>query len=288
MKKILAASLLLSTLLFGSSILLKNSQDIDGFNSPESVFVNGKDVYVSNVGIKLEPLAKDNDGYISKLDSSGKIIEHKFISGMNAPKGMSIIGDVLYVVDIDVLKGFNLKNKKLVFELPITNAIFLNDIAVLDKNTLYVSDTGTGTIHQINLKNKTYKTLVALDIKKYGGPNGLLIDKKNHKLYSVGYDPIGDNGGVVISINLNTKTHKPHQISNIRGQLDGVAFDSKGNLLVSSWGEGLKGMIYSIDANGKATQLDLPPMAGPADIFYDGKYLWIPKMAENKVLKIRY
>ncbi|PAF52668.1 ATP-binding protein [Helicobacter sp. 13S00477-4] len=288
MKKMIALAILSSSIVFANPTLLTNSKDISGFNSPESVYVDGKNVYVSNVGVELQPLAKDNDGFISKLDINGKIIEKHFIDGMNAPKGMSVIGNTLYVVDIDVLKGFNLKNKKQVFSLPIKGAIFLNDIAVLDNNTLFVSDTGTGIIHQVNLKNKDYKNFVTLDIKQYGGPNGLLIDKKNQRLYTVGYDPIGNAGGLVIYIDLKDKNHTLHMLSDIRGQLDGITFDSKGNLLVSSWGENLKGIIYSIDKNGKVKVLDLPAMKGPADIFYDGKNLWIPKMAENKVLKIQY
>lgn len=51
-------------------------------------------------------MAKDNDGFISKLDKNGDILQLKFISNLNAPKGMSKIKDILYVVDIDVVYGF--------------------------------------------------------------------------------------------------------------------------------------------------------------------------------------
>ena len=78
-----------------------------GFLILRVFFIVGEDVFVGNVGEKLEPLNKDNDGFISKLDKSGKIIEKKFLSNLNAPKGMNTINGVLYVVDIDTLKGFN-------------------------------------------------------------------------------------------------------------------------------------------------------------------------------------
>lgn len=47
---------------------------------------------MSNVGEKLEPLAKDNDGFISKLDKNGKVLEYKFLTHLNTPKGMMEIG----------------------------------------------------------------------------------------------------------------------------------------------------------------------------------------------------
>ena len=259
-----------------------NFEEFKGFASPESVYVTDSYVYVSNVGKKLEPLAKDNDGFISKLDRNGKVIEKEFLNGINAPKGMAIIGHTLYVVDIDVLRGFNLDNKKEVFNMPIKGAIFLNDIANLDNNTLFVSDTGTGVIHKVNLKNKTYSTFVKID-PKYAGPNGLLLD--GNTLITVTYDPNGKIAGRVLKINLSNK--KMSEFSKVSGALDGVAFDKQGNLIVSSWGDNFKGKIYKIDKKAHAVELGLPAMFGPADIFYKDGYLWVPKMGENAILKIK-
>lgn len=267
---------------FLSLTLAYNLEEFDGFASPESIYVNNNDVYVSNVGTKLEPLAKDNDGFISKLDKNGNVVDKFFIKNINAPKGMSIIGDVLYVVDIDVLRGFNLKNKKEVFNLPIKNAIFLNDIAIKDNNTLFVSDTGTGIIHLVDLKKKKYSTFVQLDLQKYAGPNGLLINGNN--LITVTYDANGKLDGMVLEINMQNKKMK--QISNLRGALDGVVLDAQNNLLVSSWGENLEGKVYKIQNNDFET-LDLPDIKGPADMFFDGEFLWIPKMVEGKILKVK-
>lgn len=283
MKKItaLALSSVLSVAFAGNMA----TQEFKGFASPESVYVTSQYVLVSNVGPKLDPLAKDNDGFISKLDKNGNVIEKEFIKGINAPKGMSVVDGVLYVVDIDVLRGFNLKTKKQVFEMPIKGAIFLNDIAVKDSNTLYVSDTGTGIIHEVNLKNARYKTLVKIP-SEYMGPNGLL--KNGNELITVTYDPNGKDNGRVLKINLKDK--KITVFSDLEGPLDGVAFDKKGNLLVTSWGENLKGALYSIDRSGHVKKVDLPDMAGPADIFYDHdkNTLWIPKMAENAILKLQF
>lgn len=271
----------LSTILFCSLSL--QAKEFDGFASPESIYGNKHGIFVSNVGKELLPLEKDNDGFISKLDSNGNVIEKKFISNLNAPKGMNSIDDILYVADIDTIKGFDLNNKKEVFNLPIKNAVFLNAIEILDNNTLLVSDTGTGIIHVIDINNNKYDTFVKLD-SKFGGPNGLLLDKNNNRLIVVGYDPAGKSKGSVVAIDLNNK--KQLAITKPLGALDGIVFAKNGDMLVSDWGEDLKGVIYRIDKNGNVKTIKMDFMQGPADIFSDGENLWIPKMAESKILKV--
>lgn len=273
--------LILSTILFCSLSL--QAKEFGGFASPESIYGNQHGIFVSNVGKELLPLEKDNDGFISKLDSNGNVIEKKFISNLNAPKGMNSIDDILYVADIDTIKGFDLNNKKEVFNLPIKNAVFLNAIEILDNNTLLVSDTGTGIIHIINIDNNKYDTFVKLD-SKFGGPNGLLLDKNNNRLIVVGYDPAGKSKGSVVAIDLNSKKQLP--ITKPLGALDGIVFAKNGDILVSDWGEDLKGVVYRIDKNGNIKTIKMDFIKGPADMFSDGKNLWIPKMAESKILKV--
>ena len=248
----------LSTILFCSLSL--QAKEFDGFASPESIYGNKHGIFVSNVGKELLPLEKDNDGFISKLDSNGNVIEKKFISNLNAPKGMNSIDDILYVADIDTIKGFDLNNKKEVFNLPIKNAVFLNAIEILDNNTLLVSDTGTGIIHVIDIDNNKYDTFVKLD-SKFAGPNGLLLDKDNNRLIAVGYDPNGKAKGSIVSIDLKSK--KQVALSEPLGALDGVVFAKNGDLLVSDWGENLKGVVYQMDKKGNIKVLDLPAMKGP-------------------------
>lgn len=153
----------------------------------------------------------------------------------------------------------------------------------LDDENLLVSDTGTGIIHQVNVKNKQYETLVVVDLK-FGGPNGILLDLKNNRLIAVGYDPNGNAKGSIISIDLKSK--KQSALSEPLGALDGVVWAKNGDLLVSDWGENLQGVIYRLDKNGKIEKLDLPAMKGPAGMVSDGENLWIPRMVEGKVLKI--
>mgnify|MGYP000385513130 CR=1 FL=1 len=87
---------------------LKVIAEIKGFSSPESIAWDGSHYYVSNVGKELKPMEKDGDGFISRMDAKGEILQLDFIGKLNAPKGMIVIEKTLYVCDVDVLLGFDL------------------------------------------------------------------------------------------------------------------------------------------------------------------------------------
>src|SRR6187455_2626537 len=91
--------------------LVKKWESDASFKVPESVYFDkaGKVLYVSN--IDGEPWGKDGKGSIGKLGLDGKVLAVDWISGLEAPKGMALQGNLLYVADleqvvvIDVDKG---------------------------------------------------------------------------------------------------------------------------------------------------------------------------------------
>lgn len=264
-----------------SLALAWNVQEFEGFASPESVYAMKDYVFVSNLGKEVKPLEKDNDGFIIKMSKEGKVLDK--ITNLNAPKGMSVVEGVLYVSDIDTIKGFDLVSKKQVFSLKINGAVFLNDIATQGKNGFFVSDTGTGKIYTINLSKKSYEEFITLESAKYGGgPNGLLV--KDGDLWVVTYDPSQKIQGEVLKISLQDK--KITEFSKARGFMDGVAVDERGNLFVSAWGNNLRGVVYQISPDESYSELPIRKIKGCADIFYQDGVLWIPAMIENKILKV--
>ena len=122
----------------------------NGFKTPESVrYDSVNDVfYVSN--INGSPLAKDNNGFISRMKPDGKIDSLELIAGgrdgvtLNAPKGLVLIGDTLWATDIDVVRGFNVRTGAAVATVDFApfHALFLNDICVGGDGALYVTDMG--------------------------------------------------------------------------------------------------------------------------------------------------
>jgi hypothetical protein len=175
-----------------------------GFNQPEAVrYDPDQDLYfVGNWGTG-GPEAKDNNGYISRMTPEGKIEQPKFIAGgtngatLHSPRGMTIVGDTLWVVDADAVRGFNRRTGA-----PLATADFsayklgfLNDIAAgpgavygIDKDivaagpdALYVTDTGTDRLYRIG----GGKVTVAVENKALGSPNGITWDAGNHRFIIV-------------------------------------------------------------------------------------------------------
>ena len=102
---------------------------VGGFQTPESVkWDSAQDVYfVSN--INGAPSAKDGNGYISRLGPAGMVRDSAFIKGLNAPKGMALVHDTLWVADIDQVRAFDARTAAPVATVPVPGAVFLNDIA---------------------------------------------------------------------------------------------------------------------------------------------------------------
>ena len=276
----------LSSLLVGA--LFADSKLIKGFQSPESVYASKDFIFVSNIGKDPEVLAKDNDGFISKLNTKGNFVQKHFATNLNAPKGMIELNGLLYVLDIDRVVGFRLENGQKAFELEIKGSAFLNDVVALDKQNLLLSDTGTGNIYKLDTKNKSVELFTSLDLARFGGGNGLLLSKDKQKLIIACYHPDGKSGGVVLELDLKSKNLRV--LDKSKNANDGLAYAKNGDLLLSDWGANLDGKIYRLDTKGNKTALKLPLMRGVADTSsarLEGKdRLLIPKMLENELLII--
>ncbi len=78
--------------------------------NPESAYYEPetKLIYVSNVAGGAN--VKDKEGWISKVDPvTGKIIEGKWVTGLNAPKGLRAHNGALWVSDIDQLVSIDIR-----------------------------------------------------------------------------------------------------------------------------------------------------------------------------------
>lgn len=125
---------------------------------------NTNSIFVSNiVGDASE---KDGEGFISKMDPDGTITQLHWVTGLNAPKGMAIMDEMLYVTDVDELIEINLSDSNITNRYSVPDATFLNDVAT-DGNNIYISDSRTGKIHkledgQVNLVTEGMDGITAL------------------------------------------------------------------------------------------------------------------------------
>lgn len=267
-----------------AAMALASNIEITGFDYPESVLVDGNRVAVSNVGKKPLPMEKDGDGYISLLNTDGKMLEKEFIKGLDSPKGMAFVrqglGGTLYVADVNELKGFNSNSKKQVFSVVFEGVGFLNDVAKKDDKTLYVSGTDSGKIYEVDITTKKYKVVADLPTA-----NGLLYD--GGKLYAVSLGKSVENmfggGGALFEVDI--KSGKLTRLAQAEGMLDGLQKIGD-TLYFSDWVKmGKEGVIRTYNLKTKEEGVvAIDKIAGPADFWIDKKgRFWIPNMLEGKV-----
>lgn len=263
----------------------------ESFDTPESVVHDvADDVYlVSN--IHGGPLAKDNNGYIARIDPISGAGERYWIQGgrdgvtLHAPKGMALVGDVLWVADIDVVRKFDRKSGRPVGELAIPGAGFLNDVAADAAGTVFVTDTGldaafaaSGTDAIWRIKDGVLTALAKGP--ELGQPNGIVA--KDGGCYVVSWADGSfyqvDGGG------RRTPLAKAPS-----GGLDGlvrvVAADGAVAYYATSWQS--KGVVR-FDVTGGCTVLPTT-LEQPADCGYDAvrRLLVIPLFGENRIASIR-
>lgn len=258
-----------------------------GLATPESVLYDGtSDLYlVSNINGK--PLEADNNGFISKFTPDGAGATLKWIEGgknkvtLNAPKGMAIVGDLLYVTDLDTVRIFDRKTGAPAGEVKVPGAVFLNDLAVTSDGRVLVSDTGlkasatgfapagTDAVYAIDKAKKLTTLAKATDL---GAPNGLLS--------------VGDKTWVVTFgsgelYGLDAKGKKTGAQKLPKGSLDGIVVLPGGDFLISSWEANA---VYRGRPGGDFTPV-IENVKSPADIGWDPKRsrVLVPLFESNEV-----
>jgi sugar lactone lactonase YvrE len=161
----------------------------------------------------------------------------------------------------------------------IDGAMLLNDVAIGDDGTVYVTDTMANRIHAI----RDGKAEVFAEGEQLEWPNGLLVD--GNRLIVGGWgrpkpDFSTDVPGHLFALDLQTKQKTlitPKPFANI----DGLEHDGRGGYIVSDY---LAGTILHVSATGESRELRTF-MPGTADIAFmpAGNILIVPHMNENAV-----
>jgi sugar lactone lactonase YvrE len=260
----------------------------EGFNTPESVRYDAAlDVFfVSNIA--GNPSAKDNNGFISKVEAGNTANSTVLVRGgeggvtLNAPKGMAVQGDTIWVADIDAIRAFDKNTGKHVRSVSIPKATFLNDVVAAPDGWIYFTDTGLrfdsrGNASQAGedrvLRVKGDKIESILWGSDLSSPNGLAFDKANFR-FVVG--PWDADSVYTFAPGSLTKT----KLAAGRGQFDGIEVLDDGRVLVSSWADS----SVSVVRDGKLEKV-VSGVDGPADFGFDTKrnVLAIPRFSANTV-----
>lgn len=254
-----------------------------GFATPESVrWDDEADEYLV-ANINGSPLDFDNNGFISRLDPDGTVTSLKWIEGgqngvtLNGPKGTVLLGNRLWVADIDTVRTFNRDTGAPLGSVTIPGALFLNDLAVRNGKVL-VTDTGldptfspggTDAVYEID---QAFNVTIVSKTTDLHLPNGVettcgktwVVTFGSNELFSIGV------GGAPENVQ-----HLP------TGTLDGIVVLPSGNFLISSW----DGSAVYRGRPGGEFKLVISDVPQPADIGYDfdRKRVLVPLFGTDEV-----
>lgn len=278
------------------------------FKTPESVIYESNEnmLFVSN--IDGAPDRKDDQGFISKVSPlNGSIIELNWTTGLDAPKGMTIITNntnnrtLLYVSDITDLVEIDVRSGEIINRYNAPGSTFLNDVASDNQGHVYVSDTVTNTIYRLDtttlgnnsINNNNASLQVWLQTPELNGPNGLYVDDTNNELIVVSLGSFSNPsnlGGSIKVVDLQNRTMSSLGEEGTAvpiGGLDGIEADSSGGHYYVT--DNAAGKLYVVNSNGTGYEtLDLQRQ-GTADleIILDQDVIVIPMMQDNKVEAFR-
>ncbi|HET8624077.1 MAG TPA: SMP-30/gluconolactonase/LRE family protein [Gemmatimonadales bacterium] len=246
--------------------------------------------YVASFGDgEPSPMGKDNNGVIGRYKADGTPDSAKFIAGgrggarLNAPKGMVIVGDTLWVADIDAVRGFNRRTGAPLATINVRGAKFLNDIAVGPDGALYLTDSGLGPDPKTGLghtgPDRIYrigadrKATVALEDTSLAAPNGITWDSAGRSFVIVPFF-----GQQMVRWSPGDSALQP--LASGKGQQDGVEPIGNGRLLVTSWVDSSLNVVEG----GRVTRL-AGGVPSAADIGWDPKHrrAAVPLLMQGRV-----
>ncbi len=285
----------------------------DGFAAPESAYYDRRSgsIFVSSINGQI--LEKDGNGFISRLTPDGRIVSARWVTGLNAPKGLRSVDDTLWVADIDEVVAVDIRRGVITSRVRVEGAQFLNDLATDADGTVYVSDSAQSRIYMVK-DGRSSVFVEGADIVEQ--PNGLLVDRGRLVLGTIGPAPQAGAGaargqaaaagrgdapapargdappagqgrgrgavpsGHLIAFDLRTKARTLLTTQPVGG-IDGIEPDGAGGLLVTD----VLGQRLLHVAPGGAVRVLAAFAAGGADFGYvaDRRLAVVPFLFANSV-----
>ena len=251
------------------------------FDNPQSIVFDpvAKILIVSNANGPA--MKRDGNGYLSKVALNGVVLDQKWLTGLDAPKGMALHGNTLYVADIRSLAVVDLSSG-LIKKIKAKGAKFLDDIAVDRAGRVFISDLYTDTIYVF----EDDQLQVWLRDKRLASPNGLYVEGDTLYVGSWGVRTCGMETAIpghLLQIDLHTKKINDLGENPQPANIDGVeGLGSRGFLMTDR----VQGLLLHLNHHGELVET-ISVGEGAADLHYlpeDWELVVVPMVKDN-VLK---
>jgi hypothetical protein len=217
---------------------------------------------------------KDANGYIVEVKaddlSTGKVFAENGRAGvtLDAPKGMTISGDTLWICDIDKMRAINRRTGLYIGALDLApyGALLLNDVTMGGDGAMYITDTGIlmtekGVIYKA--ADKIFRVSGGkVSVMASGAglmrPNGITWDKDSKRLVVVTFDPFHSQMYTL------APDGERRLLGKGNGKFDGVEPLGGGRFMVASWNDSSVRLLGSGENRRIANNVLMP-----ADIGFD-------------------
>lgn len=218
-----------------------------------------------------------NGDSIATLHADGRLLALDWATGLKRPTGLKIHDGKLYAVERTGVAVIDLATGNVTTRLPLTGAMFPNDLAFDDHGTLYVTDSRANRIYRITGDQAE----LWLEDAALGKPNGIHCDQG--RLF------VGNTrDGTLQAIDLATRTITLFATLGAGFLPDGLMGDGTGGQLLSDY----HGRIYRLSSAGAFTLvLD---RRGPQRFCADFTYvpetgtLVVPSLYDHRLTAYRY
>ena len=263
----------------------KKLWELTGLDAPKSVLYDARTDSYFVSSMNGDPLARDGNGYISQVTADGRLIKKDWFTGLNAPKGMAIFGNDLFVADIDQVVVLHKLKAALRGRYPAPRSKYLADVAADTAGRIYVSDMLDDAIYRLD-QGVLGKWVASARLM---APNAIKVVRDELWVASWGRIVRGfetSEPGHLLRIKLDSAEIKDVGRGYPIGNLDGLEPIGDERFLVT---DGRAGGMLLVDQYGRSQVIAALPR-GSADMGFNPllRQVVVPLTAEGKIVAYQF
>ena len=170
-------------------------------------------------------------GSSTMLSTSDLGVNWEYFGSAHATHGMEVMGEVLFVIDNNLIRAYDLNSAEEIGTASVAGASFLNGMGNDGDGILIVSDFGSGRILKVDATDPTDMSVSTLVGNTGTTPNGVVVDTENGRAIIVNWWGNAD----IIAVDLESGALTTIVNGTGLGNCDGIDIDDDGRYYVSSW-----------------------------------------------------